>query len=739
MANKRYIIHPHIERVTGITQNEINQELNKFFINVSQDNILFDDQEELNKGILVVNNDVEDPSLYIKDNEGNIVKISGNGSKDVDTYEDALSEATFKNIGQIFYVKEETVLENGTKYSVGPYIVIGEGEMMKLAASSPSGDVDADVAKLKSDVSELNRKVVEIDEKHEQDSVMTTETLNKINTKLASVEEGAQVNAIEKIIVNGIELPITEKTVAMTIEFPEMESEVDGRIKNAYIDEIDGKKYLVLTFTEAANADDILVDVSEMFTEQYSSGKGISLTNSVIALKIGDNEKFLGFDANGGLIFTEEFNNKFINLEDDIAEIKTDLRDVVATVINNTGELTTLTEAIPQIQTTLNNLSDNVKEQGEEIDGVKNELIDLSQSMQLKDNLIEKEISDINTKFGNYTKTEDFTDLQKIVSGNSENIVNLSGITENHTQKITELTDTTSEHAVNFLEINEDVERIGEVVVELSGGVGTIISDFEKVIILNADNYMSAQQKATKDNIGQIIRISKDSEVEGITYLRGYYFVEGEGVLSFIMTSDGTQNEIAVINECLAIIQSKLDTIDKYEVNGYAISQKNGVVLEGDDIGIGEWDKISEGQYIIDTVMSGDSINTAVRKLENSLAATVIATTASLNDMNSQINWLVDTTEPVENLLTLKPNVLHVLNTPVSDLVLNFQEGVGEPDNDVAYRYTIFFRTAGNIGTISLPTSIRFTDTSLSDLEADTNYLLEMQYNFAKWTKMKEL
>ena len=739
MANKRYIIHPHIERVTGITQNEINQELNKFFINVSQDNILFDGQEELNKGILVVNNDVEDPSLYIKDNEGNIAKISGNGSKDVDTYEDALSEATFKNIGQIFYVKEETVLENGTKYSVGPYIVIGEGEMMKLAASSPSGDVDADVAKLKSDVSELNRKVVEIDEKYEQDSVMTTETLNKINTKLASVEEGAQVNAIEKIIVNGIELPITEKTVAMTIEFPEMESEVDGRIKNAYIDEIDGKKYLVLTFTEAANADDILVDVSEMFTEQYSSGKGISLTNSVIALKIGDNEKFLGFDANGGLIFTEEFNNKFIDLEDDIAEIKTDLRDVVATVINNTGELTTLTEVIPQIQTTLNNLSDNVKEQGEEIDGVKNELIDLSQSMQLKDNLFEKEILDINTKFENYTKTGDFTDLQKIVSSNSENIVNLSGITENHTQKIIELTDTTNEHAVNFLEINEDVERIGEVVVELSGGVGTIISDLEKIIILNADNYMSAQQKATKDNIGQIIRISKDSEVEGVTYLRGYYFVEGEGVLSFIMTSDGTQNEIAVINECLAIIQSKLDTIDKYEVNGYAISQKNGVVLEGDDIEIGEWDKISEGQYIIDTVMSGDSINTAVRKLENSLAATVIATTASLNDMNSQINWLVDTTEPVENLLTLKPNVLHVLNTPVSDLVLSFAEGVGEPDNDVAYRYTILFRTAGNIGTISLPTSIRFTDTSLSDLEVDTNYLLEMQYNFAKWRKMKEL
>ena len=141
MANKRHIIHPHIERVTGITQGDINQQLNDFFLNVPQDNILYDDQDELNKGILVISNDAADPSIYIKDNEGNIVKISGNGSKDVNTYEDALLEATSKNIGQIFYVKEETVLEDGTEYSVGPYIVIGEGEMMKLAASSPSGDV----------------------------------------------------------------------------------------------------------------------------------------------------------------------------------------------------------------------------------------------------------------------------------------------------------------------------------------------------------------------------------------------------------------------------------------------------------------------------------------------------------------------------------------------------------------------------------------------------------------------
>ena len=638
MANKRHIIHPHIERVTGITQGDINQQLNDFFLNVPKDNILYDDQDELNKGILVISNDAEDPSIYIKDNEGNIVKISGNGSKDVNTYEDALLEATSKNIGQIFYVKEDTILEDGTEYSVGPYIVIGEGEMMKLASSSPSGDVEGDVAKLKVDVNELQSNIVDVNEelnkrieKEEGKRLMT----DAEGTKLASIAEGAQVNVIEKIVVNGTEVPVVDKVVTMTIDIdiPEIENKVDGRVDNAYIDEIDGVKYLVLTFTEDANKEDILVDVSEMFSEQYSSGDGIDLKNMIIALKLGKNEKVLGFDADGGLIVNKDFTDKVNDLE-------SDLNDVIDTVINHSEKISGFTQVIPLIQETVDTLSKTVGEQGEDIADLQNDLSELKDKVALKDGLIDEQISDINAKFDDYATLESVTKLTADVSTNAENITTLSSTVNTQDDKISTLTETVNNNTTKITEIVEDINRIGEVAVEVSGNVENIVSDFEKVKVIYVENYATAIKNATNDNIGQIIHLNKDSKVEeGTVYLKGYYFVEGEGQLSFIMTSDGTQDEIDRLDETINSLREKTDTIDAYTVNGQTISQDGGVVLESNDVIIGE---LPECEYKLNMVMSDDTIMSAIRKVENSLAATVIAMTASLNDLNAQINRILE-------------------------------------------------------------------------------------------------
>lgn len=638
MANKRHIIHPHIERVTGITQGDINQQLNDFFLNVPKDNILYDDQDELNKGILVISNDVEDPSIYIKDNEGNIVKISGNGSKDVNTYEDALLEATSKNIGQIFYVKEETVLEDGTEYSVGPYIVIGEGEMMKLAASSPSGDVEGDVAKLKVDVNELQSNIVNVNEELnkkvaqvEGERLMT----DAEGIKLAGVSEGAQVNVIEKIVVNGTEVSVIDKVATMTIDIdiPEIENKADGRVDNAYIKEIDGVKNLVLTFTEDANKEDILVDVSEMFSEQYSSGDGIDLKNMIIALKLGKNEKVLGFDADGGLIINKDFTDR-------VDELESDLKDVIDTVINHSEKISGFTQSIPLIQEEVGTLSTKVNEQGEDIADLQNDLSDLKDKIALKDGLIDKQISDINAKFDDYATLESVTELTEDVSTNAENITTLSNTVNTHNDKISGLTENVNSNTTKITEILEDINRIGEIAVEVSGNVENIVSDFEKVKVIYVENYAMAIKNATNDNIGQIIHLNKDSEVEeGTVYLKGYYFVEGEGVLSFIMTSDGTQDEIDRLDETINSLREKTDTIDAYTVNGQTISQDGGVVLESNDVIVGE---LPECEYKLNMVMSDDTIMSAIRKVENSLAATVIAMTASLNDLNAQINKLLE-------------------------------------------------------------------------------------------------
>ena len=474
---------------------------------------------------------------------------------------------------------------------------------------------------------ELNKKVAQV----EGERLMT----DAEGIKLAGISEGAQVNVIEKIVVNGTEVPVIDKVATMTIDIdiPEIENKADGRVDNAYIKEIDGVKYLVLTFTEDANKEDILVDVSEMFSEQYSSGDGIDLKNMIIALKLGKNEKVLGFDADGGLIINKDFTDR-------VDELESDLKDVIDTVINHSEKISGFTQSIPLIQEEVGTLSTKVNEQGEDIADLQNDLSDLKDKIALKDGLIDKQISDINAKFDDYATLESVTELTEDVSTNAENITTLSNTVNTHNDKISGLTENVNSNTTKITEILEDINRIGEIAVEVSGNVENIVSDFEKVKVIYVENYAMAIKNATNDNIGQIIHLNKDSEVEeGTVYLKGYYFVEGEGQLSFIMTSDGTQDEIDRLDETINSLREKTDTIDAYTVNGQTISQDGGVVLESNDVIIGE---LPECEYKLNMVMSDDTIMSAIRKVENSLAATVIAMTASLNDLNAQINKLLE-------------------------------------------------------------------------------------------------
>jgi outer membrane murein-binding lipoprotein Lpp len=658
MADKRHIIHAHIERVTGTTQSDINTQLKDFFIDVPKDDILFDVQEELNKGILVVNNDVEDPSIYIKDNKGDIVKISGNGSKDVNTYVDALAEATSKNIGQIFYVKEETVLEDGTTYSVGPYIVIGEGEMMKLSASSPSGDIDADVAKLRVDVKNINNELININNEFSNVNTLLDSKVdleegyslisNIEKEKLSEIEEKAQVNRIENIVINGANVPISDKTAFI----PELES--DGRLEKVEIIEENGAKYLKFSFTESAgNVEPIKVDISELFTEQYVSGKGITIEDLTITLKLGNDENNLSFDENGGLIIREKFIKRIDDIETNVSNVNTFVGDL-------SGNVETIKTDINNVGTLINDLSGNVE--------------------TIK--------TDVN---------------------NAGSLINdLSG---------------------NVETIKTDVNNVNTFVGDLSGNVETIKTDVNKVKIINAIDYASGVQQATKDNVGQIIRIYADSVFEGINYLKGYYFVEGEGVLSFIMLSDGSQNEIEVLEQEILTLKEKDLLIDTYSINNHIISEENGIVLNGEDIQLSE--TFPDVSYTLDMVKTGDTIDNAIRKVENSLAATVIALTASLNDMNLQINWVVDNEmQPIDGVLDLNSNTLHVVNEPVSIITLNAEEGYG---------YAVLLKTADIVESIVLPQNIILSNLTIEELESNTNYLLELKYNFARWTKLKTL
>ena len=195
IIDNRHIINPHVDGVTGKTQMEVNEELSSKFITLNPEHPLFQklskDVEFLNKGILVINNDSEDPSIYIKDTEGNIVKISGNGSMTVNNAEEAINEASINNIGQLVYIQENSSY-GGENYSFGPYIVIGDKTIIKLSTSTPSGDVSGDVVKLQSEVKELKEK----SHTHSNKDILDTIT-NKDITKWNNSEQNSKEYANE--------------------------------------------------------------------------------------------------------------------------------------------------------------------------------------------------------------------------------------------------------------------------------------------------------------------------------------------------------------------------------------------------------------------------------------------------------------------------------------------------------------------------------------------------------------
>lgn len=116
-------------------------------------------------GMLVVTKDTG--KLYVLASDGLFKEVTPDlsniyGSITAKNYTAAKALAKSNNIGQIIYVTEEETSttekdEEGEfiVYSVGPYVVTGEGTIAKLGTTSASGDLAGDVESLKGSVSTI--------------------------------------------------------------------------------------------------------------------------------------------------------------------------------------------------------------------------------------------------------------------------------------------------------------------------------------------------------------------------------------------------------------------------------------------------------------------------------------------------------------------------------------------------------------------------------------------------------
>lgn len=121
---------------------------------------------------------------------GSLKGQTGENSSVVETYTEAVSQATAENKGKLLYVIE----------SQEEFIVIDEGKLERVVIGN--------------EVEQLAKKKVDkVDGKQLSTEDYTTEEKGK----LEGIEEGAQVNVLEGIRVNGAKIEVTDKVADITI------------------------------------------------------------------------------------------------------------------------------------------------------------------------------------------------------------------------------------------------------------------------------------------------------------------------------------------------------------------------------------------------------------------------------------------------------------------------------------------------------------------------------------------
>lgn len=312
--------------------------------------------------VATLQSDVQNLQKTVSSEEDGLIKKVADNSK-------AIEE--LNKIDHDAYITADTVLENKLTGEINKKLdsSIFDEKIDEIEESLGNKAEQTTVNELTTTVNGLvNNKVDKVD----GERLMT----DAEGTKLAGIAEGAQVNIIEKIKVNGEELIVANADKSVEITIPEAsvkgitskdgqiltlsedgkldttlsiayvkatESEnavlrlqgVDGKvissidatefIKDGMIQSVTldgpnneetGTKYLVITWNTDAGKDITRLDVSELFNP-YTAGNGINLNSGEFSIKLKAGEQYIDVDAEG-LKTTQALWDKVTELDNNV-------------------------------------------------------------------------------------------------------------------------------------------------------------------------------------------------------------------------------------------------------------------------------------------------------------------------------------------------------------------------------------------------------------------------------------
>lgn len=188
------------------------------------------------------------------------------GSITTDSLAEAQSKATGNNLGQIIYV-------NSNDDTKGAYVVSGVGVVSKLASTTASGDLAADVEGIKNSIAAL--KVKDIDS---NDKVLSLTDGGILSSNLRYAR--AEVEGVDSLVLYG-------KNDAVIGSVPVADFLADGMLQNV---ELNDNK-LVFTFNvdveeggSDSNSKTIEVDLANYIKPYEGDGTHVKVENNVISL-----------------------------------------------------------------------------------------------------------------------------------------------------------------------------------------------------------------------------------------------------------------------------------------------------------------------------------------------------------------------------------------------------------------------------------------------------------------------
>lgn len=142
-----------------------------------------------------------------------------------------------------------------------------------------------------------------------------------------------------------------------------------------------------------------------------------------------------------------------------------------------------------------------------------------------------------------------------------------------------------------------------------------------------AESYSVAKELSKTLVVGQLIKVISDETIGESTYQKGFYIVEGAGVISLLSTSTGADDEVGALKARVDSVETKLEGIEEGAQKNYITSVDANLLVTGGKLSVDLSSKVDVSTY-------NDAIGSINGTLQTKANAQDLTTHTTNNDIH---------------------------------------------------------------------------------------------------------